>query len=115
MPNTTRTRTRKRPAKQAVESKTVVVKRYKFDNVDSDPEETTEVEVHEFVSDPAYVRASAGMTKSLGPYESLRVDVSITLPCYPAEVDDVYQQVADSVAEKLEKEVDTYLNGESDD
>ena len=39
------------------------------------------IEVRQFMTDPAFVRVSAGVTKNLGNYESLRVDVAVTAPC----------------------------------
>lgn len=32
-------------------------------------------------ADPAYVSVGVGMTENLGNYESLRLDVRVTLPC----------------------------------
>lgn len=70
------------------------------------------LQVHRFETDPAFVRISAGVTKSTGPYESLRVDASITLPCYAEEVNEVYKRVAEQVAVILDEEVDNYLAGD---
>lgn len=70
-----------------------------------------QLEVQKFITDPAYVTVGAGTTKNLGDYESLRVDVRISLPCYAEEVDDVYDDVAEKVADRLEAEVNEYLNG----
>lgn len=68
------------------------------------------IAVREFQTDPAYVRVNAGMTKSLAPYESLRVDVSLSVPCYTEEIDDVFPAVADKVAAYLASELKNYDN-----
>lgn len=69
------------------------------------------IEIQPFVTEPAYVRASAGVTRNLGEYESLRVDVSITVPCYPEEIDQVYTNLTDKVCELLDEEVSRYIEG----
>lgn len=69
--------------------------------------------VKKFLSEPAYVRVSAGQTINLGDYESQRVDVSITMPCYPEEVDEVLPFVADKVGVFLEEEVERWGGGKN--
>lgn len=66
------------------------------------------LEVRKFETEPAYVRVSAGMTKNLGNYESLRVDIAISMPCYEEEIDAVMPKVADKVAAFLEDELKNY-------
>ncbi len=80
-----------------------------------DKNETKTISVVKFESEPAYVRANAGVTKSTGNYESLRVDISVSLPCYPEEVDEVLERVCDYVAVKLQSELDKYLGDNSGD
>lgn len=71
------------------------------------------IEVHKFITDPAHVRIAAGVTKSTGNYESMRIDVSVTLPCYKEQVDDTINHLSAYVAEKLDAEITEYL-GELD-
>lgn len=71
--------------------------------------ETSEEEIHVFTSDPAYVRVNAGVTRNLGDYESLRVDVSISKPCYPEHIDKTFTELSDEVSDKLADEVERYL------
>lgn len=66
------------------------------------------IEVRKFEVEPAYVRVSAGMTKNMGNYESLRVDVSVSIPCYAEEVEKVIPVVADMVAAHLDEELKNY-------
>lgn len=83
--------------------------------VDGGVSDTREViEVREFATNPAYVKVQAGVTKSLGDYEFLRVDVSISVPCYVEEIDTVYSAVAEKVSDRLTQEVEAYLGDGSD-
>jgi hypothetical protein len=66
------------------------------------------LKVRKFLVEPAYVRVNAGMTKNMGNYESLRIDVSITVPCYTEEIDKVFPAVADKVSIFLEEELKQY-------
>jgi hypothetical protein len=52
----------------------------------------------------AFVRISVGGTYSTQPYESLRLDVSVTLPCRPHEVNATFDIASDLVAERLGEE-----------
>ena len=72
-----RTRTRKEIEK--TEEAVLVVT---ASGVGIEEEKRKSIEVRKFETDPAYVRVNAGVTKNLGNYESLRVDVSLTVPCY---------------------------------
>ena len=72
------------------------------------------IEVHKFITEPAFIRVSAGVTKSTGNYESLRVDVAVTRPCYVEAIDTVYAEVAEYVAEKLDAEIRAYLGDEAE-
>lgn len=73
----------------------------------------TELSIHKFVTEPAYLRVAAGVTKSTGNYESLRVDVSVTYPCYREQItDELYERLSDMVASRLDYEIEQYLNPE---
>ena len=54
---------------------------------------------------PAYVSVMAGATISLPSYSSGKISVSITYPCNPNNVDDVYEKLKDWVDKRVEKEV----------
>lgn len=66
------------------------------------------IDVRKFESEPAYVRVNAGATRNTGQYESFRVDVSISIPCYPEEIDEVVGRVADQVSSYLDQELEKY-------
>lgn len=67
-------------------------------------------EVHDFITEPAYVRYNAGVTRNLGNFESLRIDVSISMPCYVEMIPEVSESVSEQVAVALDAEVAQYLN-----
>ncbi len=69
---------------------------------------TEKLKVRKFLVEPAYVRVNAGMTKNMGNYESLRVDVSLTVPCYAEEIDKVFPTVADKASVFLQDELKNY-------
>ena len=59
-----------------------------------------------FLVEPAYVRVSHGLTKNMGNYESLRVDVSVSLPCYTEEVEQALPIASDIASVFLNEELD---------
>jgi hypothetical protein len=71
-----------------------------------------EIYVQRFEVDPAYVRVNAGVTRNLGNYESLRLDVSITVPCYVEKIQETFDAVSTRVAALLESEIEKYEQGE---
>lgn len=62
------------------------------------------IRIRPFVSTPATISVKAGVTINLGNYESGRVDVMLTMPCYPEEIDAVYVDVKDWVDARVEHE-----------
>jgi hypothetical protein len=90
-----------RKASQAVVSKQFVVS-----GSDSGPEEISEetLAVHSFVTAPANVSVEMGMTLNLGNYESARVTVSVSVPCYKEEVDDAHAYARKWVESRVVKE-----------
>ncbi len=63
------------------------------------------IEVDKFDTTPGTAFCSAGMTLNLGNYESLRVDVGVTVPCYKEEKDAAMDEIVDWVKERLTKEI----------
>lgn len=56
--------------------------------------------------DPGYVRVGAGITENLGNFESLRIDVSVSLPCGTSddEIRAAKTRAANYVVEFIEEE-----------
>lgn len=64
------------------------------------------VSVQKFVTEPAKVSVDYGLTLSLGNYETARVGVAVTVPCYFEELDHAYRWAS--------KWVETRLNAEQE-
>lgn len=72
--------------------------------------------VKKFESTPALVSAAMGATINLGNFESLRIDVGVTLPCYPEEVKEGIEAALQLVSGRLSEErdaVNAVLKGNS--
>lgn len=59
--------------------------------------------------EPAYVQVAAGGTYNLGNFESMRLDVSVTLPCLPSDIEETYERASDFVSVKLGEEENLWL------
>ena len=102
-----RLRVRVRPSKQGTGGrKTLTVSKGGKEKVT-----IKDAKIKKFTTDPVYVRIGAGVTKNMGDYESLRVDVSISMPCYREDMDKTFDKVAEDVAKRLSDEVDKYMAG----
>lgn len=66
--------------------------------------EEKNIEVQVFETQPAEVSCKAGRTINVGNYESVRIDVGVTMPVYPEEVQDGLEQVSSIVGAFLAKE-----------
>lgn len=77
--------------------------------------EDEEISVHEFITDPAYVRVGAGVTRKIADFESLRVDAGASVPCYKEQIDKQFEATAEWVAERLDEQIDRWLGVEEDD
>lgn len=64
------------------------------------------IEVREFGTAPAQVMVEYGLTINLGNYESARVAVSLSLPCYAEEVEDAYEFATKFVEKKVQEQLD---------
>ncbi len=71
-------------------------------------EETDEViEIHQFATQPANVRVEMGMTINLGNYESAKISVCLSVPCYKEETDAAFEYAKKWVkAKTLEEAVE---------
>lgn len=82
---------------------------------DEELEESEEIEVQVFDVEPAYARVGAGVTKKIREYESLRVDVGASIPCYREQLAEQMEVTAEFVAERLDIECDKYLGEPEED
>jgi hypothetical protein len=63
-----------------------------------------EMDTRAFETEPAKVSVGKGITIALAKYESARVDVHVSIPCYLEEVHEVYQALNGWVSRKVEDE-----------
>jgi hypothetical protein len=75
----------------------------KGQEAESSAHEEKTLEVQVFQTAPAGVECRLGRTVNLGSYESLRVDVGVTLPCYAEEVVGAQDYVFDLASMALEE------------
>lgn len=94
---------------EGIEGKTgslvVTVKRTQAGSVLEDTEKRESIEITTFVTNPAYVTFACSTTKNMGNYESLRMEVRVSLPCYIEEIDEMYNTAKDWVDTRLDKEL----------
>ena len=63
------------------------------------------IEIKRFVTTPAQVDVGYGMTLNIGNYESARIDVRISVPCYREEVEDAYEYARQWAEARVQKQV----------
>lgn len=95
-------------AEKQLDAMCYVTKAYRKSGVEvGDPESTEDkIGVRKFVTEPAKVMAEAGLTMNMGNYESARLSVAVTVPCYQEELDDAYDFAVKWAGDRLSKEVD---------
>ncbi len=62
------------------------------------------LEVRNFLTEPARVSVDYGLTINLGNYESARIGVSVTVPCYTEEIDDAYAYAVEWATKRVAQE-----------
>lgn len=105
-----RTRQRQRPQAQGAEG-TITVRRalYNMGNlteVQRDDQERVRVQL--FETDPGFVTVGGGVTRNLGDFNSAKVEVRVSLPCYPeaSEVERCYQVASATVDDMIRRELE---------
>lgn len=63
------------------------------------------IEVKTFVTQPATVELGYGLTLNIGNYESARVDVKVSVPCYREETDAAYEWAKNWAEARVRQEV----------
>lgn len=69
-------------------------------------EEMEKIQVRPFVTTPASVSVKFGRTINIGDFESVRIDVMLTMPCYKEEIVSVYTKTRNAVEKLVSREVD---------
>lgn len=74
---------------QAVATTVLVRKQFITKGVEGEVAESDhQLEVHVFQTEPAKVSFEAGVTMNMGNYESARISVGVSVPCYKEELPD---------------------------
>lgn len=67
---------------------------------------TEQIAVREFETDNlARIEAKYGLTLNLGNYESARVDVAISLPCYREEIEEAFEEAFAMCQKEIQDQV----------
>ncbi len=61
--------------------------------------------MHRFETEPAVVRMQYGVTMNLGNYESVRIDVGISVPCYKEQIEETAEWAKAWVEKRVLAEV----------
>lgn len=80
-------------------------------HVSSSAESEDIIAVHKFTTEPAKVMVDYALTINLGNFESAKIGVSVTVPCYVEEVDRAYEFAQAWAEERLTKERDMVTSG----
>ncbi len=76
------------------------------------PEQRQEkIQIRPFVTEVAKISVAKGLTINAGNYNSIRVDVIVTLPCYLEEINETYQY-AKQLAEKWIQSEEQFIQEE---
>ena len=62
------------------------------------------ISVHKFETEPAKVTVDYALTINLGNFESAKIGVSVSVPCYVAEIDKAYEFAQAWAEERLSRE-----------
>jgi len=71
-----------------------------------DEKDDQEIEIMPFEGETARVGLDAQMTINLGNYQSAKVGVFLSVPCYIEEVSEVYEVVKRTVEQRMGEEVE---------
>lgn len=69
-------------------------------------EQDESLDIHAFATEPAKVTVEMGMTINLGNYESARVAVTLTVPCYLEEHETAYEYARKFVEKRVLQEAE---------
>ncbi len=99
-----RQRTRNRPRALDIPTGTMEVTRAGYGG---DSEEAETIQVPKFEGEAGRVRVEGSITRNMGDYNSIRIGVSVEMPCYPSEhdVDRCYDWCSAKVEDKIQNEL----------
>ena len=94
---------------------TVLVRRQIGDKDAAIEEEEKAIEVHKFITEPAKIHFEVGVTMNMGNYESARINVGVTVPCYQEELGEAYKYARGWVERIIAKEKAAIKGGAAQD
>lgn len=88
------------------EGKVTVNRQYREGKIITKEEDEEEViDVFNYQQPVAHVSVSYAKTINLGNYESIKLQVGVTVPCYVEEIDDAFEYAAIKGVEYIRREV----------
>lgn len=69
------------------------------------------IAIHKFETEPAKVSVDYALTINLGNFESAKIGVTVTVPCYREELDQAYEFAQAWAEERLTRERDSVTAG----
>lgn len=95
------------PLKKKLEKKQTVSKVATTDTNGATEEKEEVVAENVYDQPTCNVGFTAGATRNMGNYNSIKVSVSLFMPCYPAEVDEVFEFAKEWVDKKMQETLDS--------
>lgn len=80
-------------------------------SVGGDSQDEDVIAVHKFQTETARVTVDYALTINLGNYESAKIGVSVSVPCYVEEMSDAYEFAQAWAEERLSQERDMIISG----
>lgn len=97
----------KKPVQKNANSKLTISKtKHKVPKPDEVTETTMGIQTFPEGIEPAYVMFKEGLTKNLGDFEYLRLDISVSMPCLPEDIEKTYLKCKTFVESTLKREID---------
>jgi hypothetical protein len=93
-------------------TKLVVEAHYRKGKETTEDTSEKDLEVREFAVEPARVGVEFSRTQNLGNYNSVKVSVSVSVPCYREEIEDAYGYWSDYAVRTAEAEMGKYNTGD---
>ena len=78
----------------------------------AETKDETIVDEQMFEKPPVYLEFTVGRTLNQGNYESARINVGMTIPCYLEEIDEVFEFAKDWVDKKASEIIDSLTDTE---
>jgi len=97
------------------QARLTVVKQFRVSGKDIGTPTTTDetIDVRTFNAPHAQVNVEYGLTLNMGNYETARLTVGVSVPCYVEEIDDAHRFAAGWVEKRLSEQIDAVRSKKS--